>query len=555
MSVILLIIFCLIDVLHCEDRQSRLVHLSQGPVRGYKDANGGFYAFYGIPYATTPLGRDRYKAALPAPEWSEVLEAVDEKIICPQKDLMGYTSRRNLVIKDDCLIANVFVPDVADRKLPVVVYVHGGVYLFGYSNLLTHKSLVRSHKVVVVSFNYRLGVTGFLCLGTKNIPGNAGMKDQVVLLRWVKKNIKSFGGNPDDITLAGYSAGSSAADLLMLSPLTDGLFSKLILESGVSFSSHGLQMDPIRYAREYARLLNNTTTEDFDALEEFYLSSSEEFLNSELTILREDTAAIMCPCVERQVSGEEAFLSEHPIAILKRGAKKLPTLIGYADKEGMWRLPVFEEWSVKMNENLSQFLPSDLHFKNEEERNMVLDEIRQFYFGGSPITRSNIMGYIDFFTDTLFMYYTLQSVSIQVNAGNEDIYLYAYSFVYPNEQIIPYVNIRAPTHCMQSYAVADGNYTYTEDEGITPEHKEIKKFLRGLWYNFIKTGKPIPDGSHLPKWPPVGKSLSPHMVLDEPLQLKKHLMKERYEFWKGIYDKYYLEAIPPTITQGQKTEL
>ncbi|XP_047523259.1 para-nitrobenzyl esterase-like [Pieris napi] len=180
---------------------SRVIDTAQGPVKGYKE--NGLYAFYNIPYAKAPTGRDRFKPPLPAPARTYVLEARDRGILCPQPTMLIDMFPQSVTMTEDCLVANVYIPDTTKMNLPVVVYVHGGGYIVGYGNLFTYKHFVKTHEVIVVTFNYRLGAHGFLCLGTDAVPGNAGMKDQVALLRWVKENIANFGGDPDDVTIAG----------------------------------------------------------------------------------------------------------------------------------------------------------------------------------------------------------------------------------------------------------------------------------------------------------------------------------------------------------------
>lgn len=137
-----------------------------------------------------------------------------------------------------------------------MVNIHGGGYAAGYGNLEKPYSIVKEGNVVAVTFNYRLGIVGFLCLGTADVPGNAGLKDMVALLRWVKENIRSFGGNPDDVTIDGCSAGSSAVDLLVLSETTKGLFNKVIAQSGSSISTWSVQQNPIEVAKAQAIRMN-----------------------------------------------------------------------------------------------------------------------------------------------------------------------------------------------------------------------------------------------------------------------------------------------------------
>ncbi|XP_050673483.1 cholinesterase-like [Leptidea sinapis] len=221
------------------------------------DPDEGFYAFYGIPYATAPTGDNKFKVNLPSPVWLDTLEAVDDTIICSQQHFFNLIPK-NMRMKEYCLIANLFVPDTKENNLPVVVNIHGGGFQICYGNLNTYKNLIRSKRIIIVTFNYRLGPFGFLCLGTKDAPGYAGMKDQVALLRWVNQNIAEFDGNPEDVTIDGYSAGSSSVDLLMLSESARGLFHKAIPESGAGIASFSVQTDPKANAIEYAKLLNYT---------------------------------------------------------------------------------------------------------------------------------------------------------------------------------------------------------------------------------------------------------------------------------------------------------
>ncbi|CAG4922081.1 unnamed protein product [Colias eurytheme] len=527
--------------------ESRIVDTEQGPVRGYRDSDTGIFAFYSIPYAKAPTGRQRFKPPLPAIARSGIFEAVDKDIICPQVDITSILPmlQRPLVITEDCLIANIFVPDTTKENLPVIVYVHGGAYIMGFGNFFAHKNLVKNKEVIVVNFNYRLGVHGFLCMGTEDVPGNAGMKDQVALLRWVQKNIKNFGGNPDDVTIAGYSAGSSSVDLLMLSKMTKGLFTKVIPESGANTAPCSVQTDPIAVAKDYARSLNFANVDDFYALEEFYKTISYEILSSKIAFDRTDSTFLFSPCVERDTDGEE-FLVDSPVNILKNGNYvRLPMLYGFANMEGLIREPLFEEWKDKMSNKFSDFLPPDLQFENEEDRNNVINKIKKFYFGDGQVNDDKVLSYIDFFSDVIFTYSTLRSVKFHVEAGNDRIYLYEYTFVDEHTPIISHTNVRGAAHCAQSEDIADGNFTNSNENVMTKEHREMKKLLRDLWYNFATTGKPVPEGSDLPAWPPVGKDWSPYMILNNPIKLGGSLLKERAQFWEEIYDKHYRQPSPP----------
>nr|ADE05557.1 carboxylesterase [Helicoverpa armigera] len=527
------------------DDEWREVRTAQGPVRGRKHPTADMYAFYNIPYATAPTGEHKFKAPLPGPVWLEPFDAVDERVVCPQAKL-PMDIMKNVVEKENCLIANVFVPNTEEKNLSVVVYVHGGAFIIGSGNMIQATHLMKTKDFIMVSFNYRLGIHGFLCLGTEDAPGNAGMKDQVALLRWVQKNIASFGGNPDDVTIVGSSAGSASVDLLMLSKSAEGLFHRVIPESGGNLAAFTVQRDPVEIAKAHAKKLNFHNVDDIYALEEFYKTISMELLTSDHFFDRTDATFVFGPCVERD-TGDGAFLTESPLTILKSGNyRKVPLLYGFAEMEGLMRINVFELWKHKMNEKFSDFLPADLKFDSEEEREEVANKIKRFYFGDKPVGNENVLKYVDYFSDVYSAYSMLWAVKLHAEAGNNQVYLYEYSFVDEDTPLVPHTNVRGADHCTQSMAVYDMKNITHEDESLaTPELQNMKKVVREIWHNFIKTGVPVPEGSWLPAWPAAGADRAPHMSLGERLELRGALLAERTRFWDDIYQRYYRDAVPP----------
>ncbi|CAH0600384.1 unnamed protein product [Chrysodeixis includens] len=522
----------------------------QGPVRGRRDPNNDLYIFYNIPYATTPVKENKFKPPQPAPVWKTPFDAVDKHIICPQATIALGQLPSHLVQQEDCLKATVYVPDTRKTNLSVVVYVHGGAFVLGYGDMFTAKQLLQEKDFILVTFNYRLGIHGFLCLGTEDVPGNAGMKDQVALLRWVRDNIASYGGNPNDVTLAGYSAGSASVDLLMLSKSAEGLFHRVIPESGANIASFTIQRDPLENAKFQARNLNFTNVDDINALEKFYKTASIEAITSDGFFDRTDSTFLFSPCVERETEAE-AFLTESPLSILQKGTyKKLPLLYGFANMEGKLRLFFFDIWKHKMNEKFSDFLPADLTFKSNEDREEIAEKVKKFYFGDKPVGDDNILGYVDYFSDVIFTFPMLRAVKLHVEAGHDQVYLYEFSFVDENTPIVPHTNIRGADHCAQSFALLDPlniQLPNTNQNAATPEFQNIQKTIRKIWHNFFKTSKPVPEGSSLPAWPAAGADRAPYMSLGQKVELRHEpLLETRYRFWEDIYQKYYLEPIPPT---------
>ncbi|CAH1643318.1 unnamed protein product [Spodoptera littoralis] len=492
---------CLLVSLVLADEEWRLVNITQGPVRG------------------------RFEDGTP-------FNAVDRRIACPQ----FWLGADEVNIHENCLVANVFVPDTEETNLPVLVNVHGGGYILGYGQQSHFKDLVRSRKIIVLTFNYRLGVHGFLCLGTEGAPGNAGLKDQLAFLRWVKANIASFGGNPNDVTLSACSAGSGSIDFLTLSSLTKGLYTKTIQESGASIGGVGAQVDPIEYAKNYARLLNFHNVDDLDRLEEFYRTAPFELLvsNPDEMLNAKNVNILFGPCVERDL-GQERVVTDAPMNIIRQGNyTQVPRIYGFTNMDGAFRLPQFDTWKNDMNERFSDFLPAELHFESEDVREQVAQEVKEFYFGSSPVSEENILSYIAYFTDVIFAVPILKSVSTRIETLGDTIYLFEYSFVDEHTPSFPHTDVRGADHCFQEIAVTDEDVS-----GRTEEYKQMKEIMRDYWTNFVLTGSPSNPNSPLPYWPPANAQRDPHMSLGSRIELRNDLIQERIAFWDTIYDKYY----------------
>ncbi|KAJ8733886.1 hypothetical protein PYW07_014437 [Mythimna separata] len=542
------LVLCVVTLSTQNEEDWKLVQTAQGPVRGRK-APEGMYVFYNVPYATAPTGENKFKAPFPPPNWTEPFDAIDKGVICPQATLEALQLNTS-AMQENCLIANIYVPDTEEKNLSVMVHIHGGALQLGSGDYKTAKHLMKSKKLIVVNFNYRLGIHGFLCLGTKDVPGNAGIKDMVALLRWVNKNIASFGGNPKDVTISGYSAGAAAADLLILSKTTKGLFQKVIVESGSSLAEFAVQQDPIANAKMHAMTLGFNNTNDIEALEKFYKTASYKTLTLDAFLARKDSTFVFSACVERDTgTGEEIFLHDSPINILKSGDyEKVPMLYGFTNMEGLFRIYNFDFWGVEMNDKFSDFLPADLIFESAEEKEKVAKQVKEFYFHEKPVGPDTVLAYVDYFTDVIFAFPGLRSVKLNLEGGNNEIYLYEYSFTDEDTPFVPHTNVRGAAHCAQTQAIVDGVDQFNLDEKTaSKEFIKMKGTIRELWHNFIVTGKPVPEGSSLPPWPALGVNKQPYMSLGQTLELRNGLLTERTTFWSKIYEKYYRKPISPVL--------
>ncbi|CAL4086994.1 unnamed protein product, partial [Meganyctiphanes norvegica] len=213
------------------------VLLTNGLVNGIKERslNGNrFYSFYGIPYAEPPLGEMRFKEPVPSKGWKGTRDGSQQQERCMQPDTIAYImGLYNVIGSEDCLYLNAFTPRPNDMRatMPVLVFFHGGGYGAGAASEY-HPYAFMNQDVVLIVIQYRLGLFGFLSTEDRFAPGNAGLRDQTLALKYIEENAHVFGGDPFRVTLIGESAGAAAAHLHLFSPYSQGVFQQLILESG-----------------------------------------------------------------------------------------------------------------------------------------------------------------------------------------------------------------------------------------------------------------------------------------------------------------------------------
>ena len=235
------------------------------------DYNATFASFQGIQYAQAPIGDLRFKSPLPYQETigeHDVSKKVD--ILCTQfAQMTGSKSSEEVVIQEDCLLLNIYAPDIAidGLPLPVLVWIHGGALTLGSGRLDEYgpQYFMDTESVVVVTINYRLGSFGFLSMGTADVPGNAGFRDQSLALKWVNDNIANFGGDPETIAIAGESAGSLSVTLHLVSPMSQGLFQRAFLQSGTGLSpnwEHNTPEQALKQADQVSKALGCDEEED-----------------------------------------------------------------------------------------------------------------------------------------------------------------------------------------------------------------------------------------------------------------------------------------------------
>jgi para-nitrobenzyl esterase len=213
-----------------------VIKTQQGEVRG--GAIDGVNSFKGIPYAAPPFGANRLRPPQPVEAWSGVRDALNFGSTVPQPsnlssldDLLSEMLPNPSIPGEDCLNLNIWSPDLGSVRQPVMVWIHGGLFEFGTGAAYDGRHFAHDG-IVCVTINYRVGAEGFLDLGDGN--ANLGLLDQIAALEWVRENIAAFGGDPDNLTIFGESAGAMSVATLLAMPRAEGLFRRAIAQSGAA---------------------------------------------------------------------------------------------------------------------------------------------------------------------------------------------------------------------------------------------------------------------------------------------------------------------------------
>ncbi|KAM3959374.1 esterase FE4 [Aphomia sociella] len=520
---------------------SPVVRTSSGLVRGRLSEDGGFHQYFGIPYATVDH-TNRFQAPLPPPTWKGIFEAADINTWCPQKAIGSVT-----IGDADCLRLNVYTPADAkpEQLLPVMVYIHGGCFLHGAGTpYLYGPDFLVEQGVVYVGVSYRLSVEGFLCLGIKEAPGNAGLKDQVAALKWIQKNIKAFGGDPNKVTLFGESAGATSVAFLLLSPAAKGLFHKGILQSGSPIVPWGLQHDPIRTASTLVKEFGYDTKDPYEIYNILSNKTVSELINAikyskHKNLITAET--LFVPCVENEIPGVEPIITEYPMDIVSsNNYTKVPMIIGINDNEGIYFVSADYGRRVKKVDPIviSQPLQSDLEFPTESDRNETAEKIMQHYF--SSAKDDYVMDMVNFYSDVHFKFPSAIFSEQYERTSDQPIYYYLFKYngyINMAKLIANFAGKPGASHADEIF------YLFKPHSFPLPfrylENDMIKRMVT-MWTNFAKYSDPTPEPSPLLplRWLPSRGSNPTALIIDSQLSTGPMWDRETLALWNRTYSKY-----------------
>lgn len=522
-----------------------ILNLRQGKINGsiITSRNGReFSAFQGIPYAKSPIGDLRLQDPVEADSWSDILDATKEKPMCIQKNLFMYGSYNELLGEEDCLYMNVYTPKIGEKAqkdlLPVMVWIPGGGFSSGHGGLsLYGPHYLLDKDVVVASFNYRVGILGFLSTEDDNLPGNYGMKDQVLALKWVKNNIEKFGGDPNKVTIFGESAGGVSVGLHLLSPLSKGLFHKAILESGTPLCRWGVSPPGLAKRRAASLSTISGCPEDSKQLAKCLRNMPSELIVNLLYNFFEwkvFPAITFMPVVEN-CENKTGFLCRHPLIDFKQESN-VPILMGMNSGEGgLFAARVYNkncEVDLELKNNFDQYISSLLIYKYTAKMSDLPIISKKIY------NRYYTKGNMDNPLDTVKMVsggIFLQGIFDMAIKLSSPVHYY----VYDHTNKMSFNAFFGP--CPTKLGVTHGDemislfFTQGQDK-LEGEDLNVSKLMIEIWTNFATTDKVTIDGTDNGKeWPLMDSKSTKYLLISssKPVISNKPFMKE-YEFWNGL---------------------
>lgn len=310
--------------------------------------------------------------------------------------------------------------------------------------------------IIIVTFNYRLGALGFLCLDIPEASGNAGLKDQVAVLYWIQRNIGNFGGNSLDVTIYGTEAGAASVELLLLSNLTKGLFHKVILESGSALSPLAVVYDPFSRAVKAAIDLGYKGPADSQHLISFYKNVSSRNLAN--------ITEIFLLCIEK-ASYSHSILDSDPLEVLRNGNfDRVPILIVY-NSVLINNAIIFDT----VPENFDDLLPNNLEFDNYKTKHRVAELVKEFYFEDNDNVSLKYLNYIQ---DITIEYPIVKSTHLHALKSSYSVYL------------MKFLNTHIKTDSPNKIEnIVDFIYA---SEDVSHSIGVISETLSTFWSNFIK---------------------------------------------------------------------
>jgi para-nitrobenzyl esterase len=493
-----------------------------GKVKGV--CRGEICEFKGIPYAAPPTGARRWMPPFPHESWSGVRDALAFGAVAPQivraggpVQFPGFGTPEPQ--SEDCLFLNIWTPGLDDALRPVMVWIHGGGFNMGSSSQPTYWGDVLASRgdVVLVSINYRLGLLGFLNLnevtgGEIPATGNEGLLDQIAALKWVRDNIRTFGGDPSNVTIFGESAGGMSVGCLLAMPEAKGLFHKAIMESGTGAMARPLDTC-VDVSREFLKMsgLKNDDVAGLRAL------ASEKILSilQDLTLAVPGRATPVAPVIDGIV------IPGRPLEIAQSGrGLKVPIMVGN-NLEEMKIMHVRLPDILKLDETgLVRMLKSTVP---SEYMSLLLETYKNARAKrGDSTAPAEILSAVR--TDI-----SQRIPAVQLAEAYSKYKQPAYNFIFTWKSPV-LGGILGACHTLELGFVF-GKYQGSNIYGSGPELEGLSRKMQDAWIAFARKGNPSCDS--LGPWPVYypGRQV---MMLGPDCEVKEEPYEEERQLWETI---------------------
>ncbi|KAG7212446.1 hypothetical protein KM043_012761 [Ampulex compressa] len=532
----------LILVLAKADQEVQL-EIPQGQLKGTKTDtvfhNKPYYSFKGIPYVKPNVGPNRFSSPEPAESWNGVYDATYNRPPCPFHCMMQNAN----IGEEDCLYLNIYTPTLdKDARKAVMVWIHPGGWNggFGDDRLYAPDYLVEED-VVIVTMNYRLGAIGYLNTDDKNAYGNVGMKDQVMALKWVKDNIHYFGGCPDRVTIFGQCSGGASVQYHMVSPMSEGLFSGAIIQSGSVLNPWSVADNIKGLSFMLGEALGIQTTDSGELLQKLAERKAEDLVTATGEIMMTMNSLngkmfAFAPSIEPNL-GQDAFLTENPWATLTSGRlADVPVMIGGVVDEAFVYANMLLDSIGELKDHPEKFVPLDLNITDSSEMKQVGESLRNFYFGDKPTTVDSIEEYAMLLSDLYFDAGLRISADIMSKRNSAPIYEYLFSYESPSGLMKTLTNVQGGV----AHGDELGHIFYMKLMDNLPEPgsaaEKVTRIMTKLWTNFAKHRNPTAEKDELVNvdWLPKGEENN-YIEIGEELKTMKNFRPERMDFWRDLY--------------------